>query len=46
MTTITISNNPDRSRYEVLDAGTVIGQAAYVDDAPQQAQASGFSTTR
>lgn len=32
MTTITISNNPQRSRFEVLDAGTVIGQAAYVDD--------------
>jgi len=32
VTTITISDNPQRSRFEVLDAGTVIGQAAYVDD--------------
>ncbi|BCW71085.1 GNAT family N-acetyltransferase [Arthrobacter sp. NicSoilB8] len=32
MTTITIRNNPDRSRFEVLDADAVIGQAAYVDD--------------
>lgn len=31
-TTITIRNNPDRPRYEVLDGATVIGQAAYVDD--------------
>ena len=32
MTTMTTSDNPQRSRFEVLDAGTVIGQAAYVDD--------------
>ncbi|MFF2029147.1 GNAT family N-acetyltransferase [Arthrobacter sp. NPDC058192] len=32
MTTTTITNNPDRSRYEMLDAGVVIGQAAYFDD--------------
>ena len=32
LTTITIRNNPDRSRFEVLDADAVIGQAAYVDD--------------
>ncbi|SDL23732.1 GNAT family N-acetyltransferase [Arthrobacter sp. ok362] len=32
MTTITIRNNPERNRFEVLDADTVIGQAAYVDD--------------
>ena len=32
MTTITTRNNPERSRFEVLDADTVIGQAAYVDD--------------
>ena len=31
-TAITIRNNPDRPRYEVLDGGTVIGKAAYVDD--------------
>lgn len=31
-TAITIRNNPDRPRYEVLDGDTVIGQAAYVDD--------------
>jgi predicted GNAT family acetyltransferase len=32
LTTTTITNNADRSRYEILDAGVVIGQAAYVDD--------------
>ena len=32
LTTITIRNNPDRLRYEVLDGDTVIGQAAYIDD--------------
>jgi predicted GNAT family acetyltransferase len=32
LTTFSISNNPQRGRFEVLDAGTVIGQAAYVDD--------------
>ncbi|MDZ4092756.1 MAG: GNAT family N-acetyltransferase [Arthrobacter sp.] len=32
LTAITIRNNPDRTRFEVLDGGTVIGQAAYVDD--------------
>ena len=32
LTAITIRNNPDRARYEVLDGDTVIGQAAYVDD--------------
>ena len=32
LTAITIRNNPDRPRYEVLDGDTVIGQAAYVDD--------------
>jgi predicted GNAT family acetyltransferase len=32
LTTTTIMNNADRSRYEMLDAGVVIGQAAYVDD--------------
>ena len=31
-TDMTIRNNPDRPRFEVLDGGTVIGQAAYVDD--------------
>jgi predicted GNAT family acetyltransferase len=30
---ITIRNNPERSRFEVLDADAVIGQAAYVDNA-------------
>ncbi|AXJ10995.1 GNAT family N-acetyltransferase [Arthrobacter sp. PM3] len=37
MSAITVANNPERSRFEVLDAdadaGSVIGQAAYVDDA-------------
>ena len=32
MTTTTITNNADRSRYEMLDAGVVIGKAAYLDD--------------
>lgn len=32
LTALTIRNNPDRPRYEVLDGGKVIGQAAYVDD--------------
>jgi predicted GNAT family acetyltransferase len=32
LTTITIRNNPQRSRFELLDADTVIGQAAYVED--------------
>ena len=32
LTTVTIRNNSQRSRFEVLDADTVIGQAAYVDD--------------
>ena len=32
LTAITIRNNPDRSRFEMLDGDTVIGQAAYVDD--------------
>ena len=32
MTAITIRNNPDRLRFEVLDGDTVIGQAAYIDD--------------
>ena len=32
LTTISVRNNPERSRFEVLDADTVIGQAAYVDD--------------
>jgi len=30
---ITIRNNPERGRFEVLDADAVIGQAAYLDDA-------------
>jgi predicted GNAT family acetyltransferase len=30
---ITIRNNPERGRFEVLDADAVIGQAAYVDNA-------------
>jgi predicted GNAT family acetyltransferase len=29
---ITIRNNPERGRFEVLDADAVIGQAAYIDD--------------
>ncbi|HEY8754428.1 MAG TPA: GNAT family N-acetyltransferase [Arthrobacter sp.] len=29
MSDITISNNPDRERFEVLDAGKVIGKAWY-----------------
>lgn len=29
---ITIRNNPERNRFEVLADDTVIGQAAYVDD--------------
>ncbi|MGO4804803.1 GNAT family N-acetyltransferase [Arthrobacter sp. 2MCAF15] len=29
----TIRNNPERGRFELLDADTVIGKAAYVDDA-------------
>jgi predicted GNAT family acetyltransferase len=37
LTTITVANNAERSRFEVLDAdalpGSVIGQAAYVEDA-------------
>lgn len=32
MTTISIRNNPGRSRFEVLDGDADIGQAAYVDD--------------
>ena len=32
MTMITIRHNPERSRFEVLDADAMIGQAAYVDD--------------
>ncbi|WP_367400646.1 GNAT family N-acetyltransferase [Arthrobacter sp. PsM3] len=32
MNEITIRNNPERLRFEVLDGGTRIGQAAYVDD--------------
>jgi predicted GNAT family acetyltransferase len=32
LTTITITNNTTRSRFELLDADTVIGQAAYMDD--------------
>jgi uncharacterized protein len=40
LTTTTIRNNADRSRYEMLDAGVVIGQAAYVDDVAAD-QASG-----
>lgn len=32
MTPISIRNNPDRLRYEVLDGDLAIGQAAYVDD--------------
>ena len=31
-TAITIRNNPERLRFEVLDGDTAIGQAAYVDD--------------
>lgn len=33
MSTITIRNNPDRQRFQVLDGDTAVGQAAYVDDA-------------
>ncbi|WP_255770842.1 GNAT family N-acetyltransferase [Pseudarthrobacter sulfonivorans] len=39
MNEITISNNPDRERYEVLDAGKVIGKAwykAYDDGGPAE----------
>jgi predicted GNAT family acetyltransferase len=32
LTTISIRNNAERSRFEVLDGDAVIGQAAYVDD--------------
>lgn len=32
MTAITVRNNAERSRFEILDAGAVIGEAAYVDD--------------
>ena len=32
MTAITVRNNPDRQRFQVLDGDTAIGQAAYVDD--------------
>lgn len=32
LTGTTIRNNPDRRRFEVLDAGAVVGLAAYVDD--------------
>lgn len=32
MTAITIRNNPDRLRFEILDGDTVIGHAAYIDD--------------
>ncbi|AOT04420.1 GNAT family N-acetyltransferase [Arthrobacter sp. U41] len=32
MAPISIRNNPDRLRYEVLDGDLAIGQAAYVDD--------------
>lgn len=32
LTAITIRNNPDRLRFEILDGDTVIGHAAYVDD--------------
>ncbi|MGY2746778.1 hypothetical protein [Arthrobacter sp. UYCu723] len=31
MSPIIIRQNPERSRFEVLDAGTVIGRAYYVD---------------
>lgn len=31
MPTIAIRNNPERSRFEVLDGDAVIGQAAYLD---------------
>lgn len=31
MSPITVRNNPERSRFEVLDGGTVIGTAAYLD---------------
>jgi predicted GNAT family acetyltransferase len=37
--TITVRNDPDRSRYELLDEDTVIGKAHWVDfDAPAGAQ--------
>ena len=32
LTTITIRHNSERSRFEVLDADVVVGQAAYVDN--------------
>jgi uncharacterized protein len=35
VTMITIRNNTERSRFEMLDADAVIGQAAYVDDTGQ-----------
>lgn len=31
MATITIRNNPERGRFEVLDGDAVIGQTAYLD---------------
>jgi predicted GNAT family acetyltransferase len=31
MSLITVRNNPERSRFEVLDGGIVVGKAAYVD---------------
>lgn len=40
MSDVTIRHNPDRERFEVLDAGNVIGKAAYKEyddgDAPQR----------
>ena len=44
MSQITVRHNPDRERFEILDAGNVIGKAAYKDTtaAPRP---SGFSTT-
>ncbi len=38
MSNITIRNNPERSRFEVIDGGKVIGQAAYRDYDAGQAQ--------
>lgn len=32
MTTITIRQNPGRSRFEVLDGAAVVGHASYLDD--------------
>ncbi len=31
MSQITVRHNPDRQRFEILDAGNVIGKAAYKD---------------